>query len=295
MWSTPRTTQQSKGGLRPEVARHAAQAAGCAWHRKCRCGNFRSGNSRTTHLANSRMSNAIHQDSLSLASHVRACDCASSVVLLDLRYGRYLGVGNALSKSLVGHVQGWPAPSGPAEAAAPQDAHPAALQSLVAQGLLTKEQVAPRPMNALEKAVTSIDEGPPAASRFPGMQRSLQFTTSVALAAWRLRFFSLQTIASSITAHRERLNSPGSESLEAMRPALLAYETLRPFVFTAREKCLLDSLALVMFLAKDGLLPRWVIGVRTGPFGAHSWVQCGTTVLNDQHEYVRQFRPILVV
>ena len=80
-----------------------------------------------------------------------------------------------------------------------------------------------------------------------------------------------------------------------MRPALLAYETLRPFVFTAREKCLLDSLALVMFLAKDGLLPRWVIGVRTGPFGAHSWVQCGTTVLNDQHEYVRQFRPILVV
>ncbi|MCX2864902.1 lasso peptide biosynthesis B2 protein [Paucibacter sp. PLA-PC-4] len=215
--------------------------------------------------------------------------------MLDLKHGRYLGVSNAVSTSLFGHIEGWPAPSEPAEAAAAQDTQRAALQSLVAQGLLTEAQVAPMSTNALEMAGASIHEGPPAASGFPSMRRSLQFASSVALAGWCLRFCSLQTIARSITAHRERLCTPGSESLEAMRPALLAYETLRPFVFTAREKCLLDSLALVMFLAKDGLLPRWVIGVRTGPFGAHSWVQCGTTVLNDQHEYVRQFRPILVV
>lgn len=295
MWSTPRKTQRSRGALRPEIAGRAARAAGRAWHRQCRCGSLRSGSSWTTHSADKRMSNAIHRDRLSLASHVRACDCASSVVLLDLRHGRYLGVSNAVSKSLCGQVEGWPAPSGPAEAAAPQDTHRAALRSLVVQGLLTEEQVAPRPMNALVTAATSIDESPPAASRFPGVRRSLQFTTSVAQAAWCLRFRSLQTIASSITVHRERLVTPGSDSIEAMRPAVLAYETLRPFVFTAREKCLLDSLALITFLAKDGLLPCWVIGVRTRPFGAHSWVQCGSTVLNDQHEYVRQFRPILVV
>jgi hypothetical protein len=35
--------------------------------------------------------------------------------------------------------------------------------------------------------------------------------------------------------------------------------------------------------------------VTTRPFGAHSWVQDGTMVLNDQHEHVRGFRPILVV
>ncbi|MFN3630923.1 MAG: hypothetical protein ACK4XK_12845, partial [Casimicrobiaceae bacterium] len=88
--------------------------------------------------------------------------------MLDLRHGRYLGVSNAVSKSLIGHVEGWPAPNEPAGAAAPQDAHPAVVQSLFAQGLLTKEQVAPRPMSDLEEAATSIDDGPPAASRFPG-------------------------------------------------------------------------------------------------------------------------------
>jgi len=86
-----------------------------------------------------------------------------------------------------------------------------------------------------------------------------------------------------------------SESLDAMKACASAFERLRPLVFTAQEKCLYDSLALMAFLASEGLFPRWIIGVKTGPFGAHAWVQSGHTVLSDQHEYVRRFQPILVV
>lgn len=70
---------------------------------------------------------------------------------------------------------------------------------------------------------------------------------------------------------------------------------MRPLVITSHDKCLHDSLTLVHFLASEHFYPQWVIGVRTRPFAAHSWVQAGPLVLNDVHEYVRGFTPILVV
>ena len=38
-----------------------------------------------------------------------------------------------------------------------------------------------------------------------------------------------------------------------------------------------------------------VIGVRTSPFGAHSWAQHEDEVLNDSVEEVLRFTPILIV
>ena len=242
------------------------------------------------------MPNAIFRDRLRLASHVRACDCGRVIILLDLRRGRYIGVSDAVSRTLAGHVDGWPARDEPVDdATARQDAFFSAAHSLVSQGILTDQQVDPSPMISLQEATASIDVDAPLASRAFGSRRLLQFTTSVAVAAWGLRYRSLQAVARSIATRRALLLMPEAESLQAMRSGVAAYEALRPFVFTAREKCLLDSLTLVTFLAKEGLAPRWVIGVKAGPFGAHSWVQSGKTVLNDQHEYVCQFRPILVV
>lgn len=241
------------------------------------------------------MPNAISRDRLRLASHVRACDCGSSVILLDLRRSRYIGVSKAVSRTLAGHVEGWPTRKEPVDAATLPDTFLGAARSLLSQGILTDQQVDPAPMLNLDQATASIDVDASPACRTLGTRRFLQFTTSVAVAAWGLRYRSLQAVARSIAARRALLSMPEAESLQAMGSGVAAYEALRPFAFTAREKCLLDSLALVTFLAKDGLAPRWVIGVKAGPFGAHSWVQSGKTVLNDQHEYVCQFRPILVV
>ena len=76
---------------------------------------------------------------------------------------------------------------------------------------------------------------------------------------------------------------------------MASYMRLRPFFFTAHDKCLHDSLTLIRFLARRGMFPAWVIGVRTRPFAAHSWVQSASLVLNDVHEHVRTYTPILVV
>ncbi len=243
------------------------------------------------------MPNAISRDRLRLASHVRACSCGRSVILLDLRSGRYLGIGEAVSRTLAGHVDGWPTGHEPLDDAATrkQDAVGGAARSLVDRGFLTKQLANSSPMVSLEAASASIDVDAPSAHLAFAPRRLLQFTTSVAAAAWGLRCRSLQAIARSIAARRALFPVPDAEPLRAMQSGVAAYEALRPFVFTAREKCLLDSLTLVTFLAKEGLAPHWVIGVKAAPFAAHSWVQSGRTVLNDQHEYVCQFRPILVV
>lgn len=80
-----------------------------------------------------------------------------------------------------------------------------------------------------------------------------------------------------------------------LQEAVARFDGLRPLAFTAKDKCLFDSLALTIFLRREGFDARWVIGVIARPFQAHAWVQEGSAVLNDLHENVGRFAPILVV
>jgi hypothetical protein len=232
---------------------------------------------------------------MSLASHVRACDCDGHVILLDLRHNRYLGIGETTSMALAGQVEGWPTRADRISPLPGSEKISDAAQQLLSQGLLTNSPFERHPDTTIAEAAATLDLDRGPSHQAFGIRRFAQVLQSVATAAWWMRSRSLHAIALAVTARREQLRGSSSDSLDLMRTGTSAYEKLRPFVFTAREKCLLDSLALLGFLATEGALPRWVIGVRTCPFGAHSWVQSGHTVLNDQHEYVRQFRPILVV
>lgn len=250
---------------------------------------------------------AISNERLKLASHVRVCESDGQVILLDLRQSRYLGVGALTAKALAEHVEGWPAQAAGADSSYSSTAFDKLAQPLVSQGLLTRgpqkslhnallrttQDRLPEPTIAEPTASLDLDDA--ASTPTVGIRQIAQFLKCAAVTSWWIRSLSLYSIAAKVTARRERLMTPGSELLETMQKAAVSYEALRPFVFTAQEKCLHDSLAFVGFLASQGAFPRWVIGVKTSPFGAHSWVQFGQTVLNDQHEYVRRFRPILVV
>ena len=234
---------------------------------------------------------------LRLASHVRACHSEGQVVLLDLRHNKYLGVGGAPSSVLAAQVDGWPkCPTRPNECATSASVS-ALLQRLSAEGLLTDAPRESTPHIAIEEATSSLDIEQTGINAGLRAQRLGRFARSAVVAEWWMRCRSLHSIAMAVAARRERLRhpAPASGSLEAMRDGTAAYERLRPFAFTAQDRCLHDSLALVCFLASEGSFPRLVIGVKMRPFGAHSWVQHGGTVLNDQHENVRRFSPILVV
>lgn len=60
-------------------------------------------------------------------------------------------------------------------------------------------------------------------------------------------------------------------------------------------KCLLRSFVLMRLLRRQGHDALWVFGVRTWPFYAHCWLQCGDVVLDDDVERVAAFTPIMAV
>jgi len=85
--------------------------------------------------------------------------------------------------------------------------------------------------------------------------------------------------------------SNGTSAVERISRAFLrADRFLSPL-----DQCLPRSIALASTLARQGIAVSLVVGVRLHPFLAHSWVQCGTLLLNDRPDVVRTFTPILVV
>jgi len=233
---------------------------------------------------------------LHLAPHVRACHCDGQVILLDLRKGRYLGIGGRRLPALARAVQGWPAGAQDAAHFADSPDVDELTKPLISQGLVTEHPTAKSHQHPLQEATTSLNAEDAAHEVSTGPRRLFRFLLSASRASLSLRFCSLLTIATRVASRRVRLERRGAAiSREAMRDAVGAYQKLRPLVFTAHDKCLHDSLALLDFLAGEEILATWVLGVRTGPFAAHAWVQSGGVVLSDQHEHVRPFRPILAV
>jgi Transglutaminase-like superfamily len=233
--------------------------------------------------------------SLRLSPHVRACQCDGQVVLLDLRRNRYLGLGGASHAALAGAVEGWPSPTG-AEWPPPAPADVARLTGpLLAQGLLTQlagPSVSPIDLGRPDSSLNALDALDAAGI---GTRRICSFLASAATTAWWMKCRSMYWMAQTLARRRrQRPVNSATPSRPALREMVSSYERLRPWVYTSRDQCLYDSLALINFLAREDMLARWVVGVKTQPFAAHSWVQSGGTVLNDQHERVAAYRPILV-
>ena len=233
-----------------------------------------------------------------LAEHVRACRIGGQMILLDLRSSRYLGIRGPqlprLAASLLGEPQADDAPATASEAAFVDGW----LHRLGCQDLLADASIAAcsRPDGPFIEPVASLstdDEDRAAGLEWRHLARMWRAT--FVASSW-LRRHSLEGIAARVHGLRDRhpARNDGPDA-ETMRRAAACYLRLRPFASTTHDRCLNDSLTLVHFLATQGLFPQWVIGVRTHPFGAHAWVQQGGLVLNDLHERVRRYRPILVV
>ena len=114
---------------------------------------------------------------------------------------------------------------------------------------------------------------------------------------------AMLVLAARRTVRRKAL--PKAFSKRSNRPAEMAGGPLprdglvRRFVMARRlvpvaPNCLYDSLALRRFLGRRGGHADLVIGVKLHPFGAHCWLQDGTTVLNDSLGGARIFTPVLV-
>jgi hypothetical protein len=231
-----------------------------------------------------------------LADHVRACHVDGQVVLLDLRRDRYIGVGGALLPALASRVADWPlckSKNGHQTRSTEVDAWVA---NMLQQGMLTSglPTAAVRPsITEPQHSLASFDEPTRQGMKWRRVARLAY--SSITVGHW-LKRFNLADIAIRVERFRSTAASESAGASDGkLRAAASWYLHTRPLVMSSHDECLRDSLTMLRFLCAEGLYPRWVIGVRTRPFGAHSWVQAGSLVLNDVHENVRSYTPILVV
>lgn len=230
-----------------------------------------------------------------LTSHVFVCISGEQVILLDLHRDQYLALSDESARLLGSVIVDWPVePIGGV-----QQNIDATVEELVARGLITLDPQQGKPAGMIEHPRPSETLLPQAQlfadSRSPrSSARALRFAR-IAVAAvqarlW-LRFHSIEWIVNNLS--RGEVRPPLDESAARCHVAL--FYRARPFLFSSRNACLFDSLALLLFLRRAGVYPQWVFGVRTGPFAAHCWLQSGSIVLNDTVDNVRSYTPIMAV
>jgi transglutaminase superfamily protein len=171
----------------------------------------------------------------------------------------------------------------------------AVIQSLTSNGIITEnsllgksfiESVALIPDGQLDARESTLSE------RIP-LHLAVRFFVACGTVDLRLRTRSFERNLAKILRRRRRAESANTicDSARAVR-LISIFRTLRP-LYPRSYLCLFDSLALIEFLAGCRLFPQVVFGVVADPFQAHCWVQEGTTVLNDDLERVRRYRPIM--
>lgn len=209
------------------------------------------------------------------------CEVGGRLIFIDILRARYFCLSEEL-ESAFRHVRATESASIPGSSA-----------RLVAAGILvaggsrdTLTRVA-RPEAVGSSMLDTIDRYFPV-SHLPGMVMRL-------IAASHL--LKRQRLAACLhRLSKAKPSRPRSDS-SARRQFVMAVNALEHlrFAITTEDNCLPRSIALAHHLYIRGCDCQFVIGVKLGPFAAHSWVQAGTEALNDRPENIRDFEPILVI
>jgi hypothetical protein len=234
-----------------------------------------------------------------LADHVFVCVNGEHLVLLDLKEDRYWALEASKTSGLGALVGGWPVKpidtTADAESPTPETAD--AIEVLRGRGLLA-DSVPPgkdaTPVAATSPARELAAEGDAAAGGGAGSW--VGFFAASATAKIALRTWPFERVIGRVK-RRKTLVGPkaGQLDVERARKLVEAFTRYRVFLFSSKNECLYDSLALLEYLARYGIYADWVFGVQTRPFAAHCWVQHGDIVFNDTVEHVSGYTPIMVV
>lgn len=125
----------------------------------------------------------------------------------------------------------------------------------------------------------------------------LEVFATVWLVRRELRQHKLKAVLAALKGYRERrtLPVPPAASLDPRLPQA-ANEFKRARLYAPIETtCLLDSLAMVRYLARRGLHASVVFGVALDPFSAHCWVQAGNLLLSDTVGNASAHTPIRMI
>jgi hypothetical protein len=213
--------------------------------------------------------------------HTTCCIASEQLILLDVRQDRYFMVPGPLADAAIMWLTEGPSESLP-------DALAAVLRS---NGILhsgdPQPVTVPQQVAGVCRQLTDEDQSISVATGADCARVALLVATT------RLRL-KLQPLAKILGARhwhpRQAQPDCKAQAIDRAR----TFDAVRRFSPFPRN-CLLDSLALDHWLARDRIDARLVFGVTAQPFAAHCWLQWGATILNDHYDRVSRFTPILAL
>ena len=224
------------------------------------------------------------------------CKMGGYWIILSARRDRYLCVAHDELTSVGSWLSGWTDQGLASNRLSLPDAEANALiDSLSSNGIITNDPV-------LGKSFTESEYAAPdgqldafdtmAVAKIPFVLVA-RFFFACGTVDWRLRTQSFSRNLARLIRRRQRADSSNAIYNAAYVSRLIGtFKVLRP-LYPRAYLCLYDSLALLEFLAGCRVLPHVVFGVVADPFQAHCWLQEGSTILNDDLERVRRYKPIL--
>ena len=231
-----------------------------------------------------------------LASAAFVCATAAGYVILDLPSNSYLALDAATGRGLELLVDGWPKPAAQSAEAAPNTIEEAAEALIQAGVIATVSSKAPwvnRSKVSIDGPLSSIGEelGQLGSINFREVFVFLYVLITVALDLRFRRFYSVIRRTADLKSHLRQQESDYFRAIGLVQ----TYRRLRVYAFRSDGHCLFHALTLVRFLSYYGIDASFVIGVRTDPWGAHSWAQRGNVLLDTSPEKVCAFQPILCI
>ena len=210
------------------------------------------------------------------------CDCDGRAVFLDLRADRYFCLPKLANDAFLRLA---------AQQAEPGDSEK--MQFLFQRGLLieTCESASMKTPPTIEAPTHDFLGEPFPRIRPVHIIRALAEELRV---AWLLRTKPLLRILEAVE-RRSPLMRPAAADPARSLEAIAAASSATAYVTRAHNRCLVRALAVHAACARRGIRTKLVFGVIGHPFGAHCWVQLGSSVLVGGFEQARLFTPILVL
>jgi hypothetical protein len=243
-----------------------------------------------------QVEHSLFVERLYLTGHVFLARAGCHYVFLDLRQDSYICVDPQFTAYLDFRLDLPPADV--AWAVKIDPAVPAAAEDLLAQmielGILTSD-----PRNGKKATQLTHVEGIRELPRYgvggPRIRfgHVAAFLKAAAVAKMLLRLGRIEATVMRITNRRIRSASPAPQYSEEVRDLVEIFRKLRPLTMRRKDRCLLNSLALIEFLAAFNVFPAWYFGVRMNEFLAHCWVQEGPTIYDDDVENICDYSIIM--
>tara|TARA_R110002073_G_scaffold21055_2_gene74583 strand:- start:2089 stop:2847 length:759 start_codon:yes stop_codon:yes gene_type:complete len=249
-----------------------------------------------------------HAGEYFLPEGVFMCVAGASLVFLDLRTDRYIGLTPELTLPLLARmplnsdhqavavIRRLNQTSGKATA----EECGAVVADLLRNGILTPDatKAGPHPPTAAPMPSRDLSGYDLGRKHHMGLRHLAQFLCACSIAFFKVRFRTTEQLVRSVRRRKQQQlqgSSANNCSHEKIKDLVEIFKILRPLFFTAKDHCLFDSLALIEFLARYKIYPTWVFGVHMGPFQAHCWVQDEKVIYNEDIDKAHFFTPIMTV